>query len=127
MVNLKQLRDAERARPWLYRILRNEYLHRIRDERRSLIVPMENLGELPERETEAAAEIDSATLQAALNDLDETFRTPLILYYFEEMSYKDIAEQLDTPIGTVMSRLARGKQYLKQRLSPATQEQWATE
>ncbi len=118
MARLGQLREPERARSWLYRILRNEYLHRIRDERKQLVVPMDNLGELPEREAEVPPEIDSATLQAALNGLEEAFRTPLILFYFEEMSYRDIAEQLDVPIGTVMSRLARGKAYLKTELSP---------
>ena len=45
------------------------------------------------------------------------FRTPLILFYFEDFSYRDIAEQMDLPIGTVMSRLARAKGYLKGRLS----------
>ena len=44
-------------------------------------------------------------------------RTPLILFYFEEFSYRDIAEQMDLPIGTVMSRLARAKAYLRVKLS----------
>ena len=53
----------------------------------------------------------------ALNDLDEAFRTPIILYYFEEFSYRDIAEQMELPIGTVMSRLARAKVYLRTALT----------
>jgi RNA polymerase sigma-70 factor (ECF subfamily) len=40
----------------------------------------------------------------------------VILYYFEEFSYRDIAEQMDLPLGTVMSRLARAKAYLRERL-----------
>ena len=52
----------------------------------------------------------------ALNDLPEVFRTPMILFYFEEFSYRDIAEQMDLPLGTVMSRLARAKAYLRGRL-----------
>ena len=39
-----------------------------------------------------------------------------MLYYFEEMSYRDIAEQMELPIGTVMSRLARAKTHLRERL-----------
>ena len=58
-------------------------------------------------------------LQEALNELPEGFRTPVILFYFEDMSYRDIAEQMGLPIGTVMSRLARGKAYLRDRLVPS--------
>jgi RNA polymerase sigma-70 factor (ECF subfamily) len=55
-------------------------------------------------------------LQEALNDLPEVFRTPIILYYFEDFSYRDIAEHMELPLGTVMSRLARAKAYLRNRL-----------
>jgi RNA polymerase sigma-70 factor, ECF subfamily len=116
---LAQLRDPDKARGWLFRILRNEYLRRIRGEKRIRVVPLDGTRELAESAAEESSlpPIDSATLQAALNDLDESFRTPLILFYFEEFSYKDIADQMDLPIGTVMSRLARGKVYLKDRLT----------
>jgi RNA polymerase sigma-70 factor (ECF subfamily) len=94
-------------------------LHRVRDEKRHRIVPLDAVGELPEREANGSAmpDIDPAALQLALNDLDESFRTPIILYYFEEFSYRDIAEQMELPIGTVMSRLARAKVYLRTALS----------
>ena len=52
-----------------------------------------------------------------LGEMPETFRTPLILYYFEDFSYKDIAEQMNVPLGTVMSRLARAKTFLRERLT----------
>ena len=55
-------------------------------------------------------------LAALLNELPETFRTPIILFYFEEFSYRDIEEQMNVPLGTVMSRLARAKTFLRQRL-----------
>lgn len=113
---LGQLRDVERAKSWLFRILRNAYLHRIRDDRRRKLIPLDGLDELVGREDTPPPEFDPATLQDALDELDETFRTPLILFYFEEFSYKDIAEQMDLPIGTVMSRLARAKGYLKTKL-----------
>ena len=60
--------------------------------------------------------VDSVQLQEALNALPEAFRTPIILFYFEDFSYRDIAEQLNVPLGTVMSRLARAKTFLRQRL-----------
>ena len=67
---------------------------------------------------ESPPDIDPARLQEVLNELDEPFRTPLILFYFEDFSYREIAEQMDLPIGTVMSRLARAKGYLRTRLTP---------
>jgi RNA polymerase sigma-70 factor (ECF subfamily) len=115
-LNLDQLRDASRARPWLFSILRNAYLHRIRADRHHPCVPLEAVGDLAEPLPEVLPEIDPERLQQALNELPEAFRTPVILYYFEDFGYRDIAEQMDLPIGTVMSRLARAKAYLRSRL-----------
>lgn len=116
---LAQLRDAERAKSWLFSILRNLYLHRVRAEQQHRMVSLETVGEVPEPTPEQLPEIDPARLQEALDDLPELFRTPIILYYFEEFSYRDIGEQMDLPLGTVMSRLARGKAYLRSRLLQA--------
>jgi RNA polymerase sigma-70 factor, ECF subfamily len=118
--NLPQLREVDRVRGWLFRILRNEYLHRVRNERRNHQVAWESLGDVADEEEplDTTPDVDPAKLQAALNELEESFRTPLILFYFEEFSYRDIAEQLDLPIGTVMSRLARAKTYLRAKLFP---------
>ena len=118
LVRVSQLREPDKAKGWLFRILRNVYLHRVRDEKRHQTVALDSVGELPATDSEEPPAIDPRVLQDALNELDETFRTPLILFYFEEFSYKDIAEQMDLPIGTVMSRLARAKGYLKTRLAP---------
>jgi RNA polymerase sigma-70 factor, ECF subfamily len=114
---LLQLRDKERAKSWLFSILRNAYLHRVRSSKVEKQVSLDGIAELPERVTDAVPEVDSAQLQIALNELPEMFRTPLILYYFEEFSYRDIAEQMNVPMGTVMSRLARAKTFLRQRLA----------
>lgn len=120
IIRLPQLREPEKARAWLYRILRNIYLHRIRDEKRKRVVPLEHAGELAERNGEASnlPDVDPEKLQGALDELDEAFRTPLILYYFEDFSYRDIADQMELPIGTVMSRLARAKTHLRAKLFP---------
>ena len=119
IARLPQLREPDRAKAWLFRILRNGYLHRVRDARRHRTVPLDSVGDIAEDCPDAAPEIDPTRLQEALDDLDESFRTPLILFYFEEFSYRDIAEQMDLPIGTVMSRLARAKAYLRGRLTPS--------
>ena len=117
---LDQLRDPARAKAWLFSILRNAYLHRRRAARQEHVVSLEWVGDLPERLPEPLPEIEPERLQQALNELPEGFRTPLILYYFEDFSYRDIAEQMELPMGTVMSRLARAKAHLRVRLlSPA--------
>lgn len=115
---LGQLRDPERARPWLFSILRNAYLHQVRSDRPHLI-SLDAVGDLAEVPAEPLPEIEPERLQQVLNELPEMFRTPIILYYFEDFSYRDIAEQMDLPLGTVMSRLARAKAHLRVRLQPA--------
>jgi RNA polymerase sigma-70 factor (ECF subfamily) len=117
-LNFSQLRDPGRARAWLFSILRNAYLHRARATRQQACLPLEAVGDLPEALPEALPEVDPEQLQQALNDLPEVFRTPIVLYYFEDFGYRDIAEQMDLPLGTVMSRLARAKAYLRSRLLP---------
>jgi RNA polymerase sigma-70 factor (ECF subfamily) len=117
-LRLGQLRDPARARSWLFSILRNEYLHHSRRaERGRPCVSLEDVGEVPQRPGPDLPEVDPDQLQQALNELPEVFRTPLILYYFEEFSYRDIAEGMDLPMGTVMSRLARAKAWLRGRLA----------
>ena len=103
---LGQLRDAGNARAWLCTIARNSYLKSLRRRKNGAVVSLESVAE-PVEELPAEIPIDSQELQAALDDLPEEFRTPLILFYFEEFSYREIAEQMDVPIGTIMSRLAR--------------------
>jgi RNA polymerase sigma-70 factor (ECF subfamily) len=115
-LHLSQLRDPSRAKPWLFSILRNAYLHRVRADRQQRCVSLDGVGDLPEALPESLPDIDPEQLQQALNDLPEVFRTPIILYYFEDFGYRDIAEQMDLPLGTVMSRLARAKAYLRTRL-----------
>jgi RNA polymerase sigma-70 factor (ECF subfamily) len=113
---LSTLRDPERARPWLFSILRNAYLHRVRTDRSHPKVSLDAVGDVAADLPPDVPEIGPEQLQLALNELPEGFRTPVILFYFEDMSYRDIAEQMNLPIGTVMSRLARAKAHLRDRL-----------
>ncbi|MDP6447965.1 MAG: sigma-70 family RNA polymerase sigma factor, partial [Pirellulaceae bacterium] len=61
-------------------------------------------------------EIDGQRIQMAVAELPDEFRVVLVMFYFEELSYKEIAEQLDLKIGTVMSRLSRAKGRLRHKL-----------
>jgi RNA polymerase sigma-70 factor (ECF subfamily) len=119
---LGQLREASKVKAWLFRILRNIYLLRLRNDRRHGLISLDDIGELPEAAAEPVPDIEPGQLQQALNELPEIFRTPVILFYFEDFSYRDIAEQMDLPIGTVMSRLARSKAFLRSRLLAPVRE-----
>ncbi len=115
--NLHQLREPEHAKSWLFSILRNTYLNGRRRRKQSQIVSLESAPEPSETEDEAA-QLRLEELQSVLDELPDEFREPLILFYFQELSYKEIADLLDVPLGTVMSRLARGKKHLRKRLAP---------
>src|SRR4051794_14035098 len=91
-LNYGQLRDPARAKPWLFSILRNAYLHRVRSRKQESCISLDDFGDVAEGAPEPSPEIDSEQLQQALNELPEVFRTPIILYYFEDFSYRDIAE-----------------------------------
>ncbi len=122
-----QLREPMCAKAWLCAIVRNTYLKSLRRRNGAVLVSLDNIAEPTETFPENAV-LDREALQNALNELPEEFRTTLILFYFEEFSYKEIAEQMDVPLGTVMSRLARGKLHLRRRLvslQPAACEQGA--
>ena len=103
-VNLGQLRSAEAARSWLFAILRNCYL---KSRRRRLPVNAASVeidvNEIPAPTT--ASPIDRERLQAALDELPEEHKLVLLMFYFEDCSYREMAAQLDVPLGTVMSRL----------------------
>jgi RNA polymerase sigma-70 factor, ECF subfamily len=115
-LKLAQLRDPARAKAWLFSILRNAYLHRVRACKQEHAISLDWVGDLPDRLPDPLPDVEPERLQRALGELPEVFRTPLILYYFEDFSYRDIAEQMDLPMGTVMSRLARAKAHLRARL-----------
>jgi RNA polymerase sigma-70 factor (ECF subfamily) len=112
------LREMSKAKSWLFTTLYREFLRgRRRDSRAT------SLEDLPPGEQDIAAEdvdrvarLDSATVVSALQSVDEVFRAPLTLFYLEDLSYLEIAEALEVPIGTVMSRLSRGKAQLRAAL-----------
>lgn len=112
---LDQLRDESKAGSWLTAILRTTFLKSVRRRRPVDASSLElDVGEIPADATDDP--IDREQLQAALNDLSDDYRVVLLMFYFEQSSYKEIAEQLDLPIGTVMSRLSRAKGRLRAAL-----------
>jgi RNA polymerase sigma-70 factor, ECF subfamily len=107
-----QLRKVDAAASWLFAILRNCFF---KDKQRRRPAAAADLaldidlipGDAP------PADVDRDQLQAALDRLPEGYRLAVVMFYFEECSYREIADELNVPIGTVMSRLARAKEQLR--------------
>lgn len=113
-----QLRDKRRVKSWLFTTLHREFLGLVRRRNRFEHHEMDEVdSELPTVDPTIVNDLDAHSALAALQDIDEIYRAPLTLFYLEQHSYKEIAEILDIPLGTVMSRLARGKTQLRERLS----------
>lgn len=111
---LDQLRKPEHSRAWLFTIVRNIFLKQVRRSSVASQLPLDAISEPITAENDSS--VDAEDLQLILNELPEEFRAPLILFYFQELSYREIAVQLDVPIGTVMSRLSRAREHLRKRL-----------
>jgi RNA polymerase sigma-70 factor (ECF subfamily) len=115
------LREAEKAKSWLFTTLYREFLRGRRRGERMTALDTVNEAEVEQvtLAPETVASVDAEVVMAALQEVDEAFRAPLTLFYIEELSYQEIADVLEIPIGTVMSRLSRGKSQLRARLTAA--------
>ncbi len=123
-----QFKRGTNLRAWLYTILHNTWRNQRRDASRDAV-------EVDSEQVEQAATVATgseafetperilmrstldADLQAALDDLPDAFRQAVWLRDVEEFTYAEIAEMMSVPIGTVMSRISRGRRLLFERLS----------
>jgi RNA polymerase sigma-70 factor, ECF subfamily len=119
--NLGQLRSVGMVKSWLFAILRNCFL-RDRQKRRPVLATDIELRIDTVQADLQKEEHDRDQLQKALDQLPDAFRLATVMFYFEECSYQEIADRLDVPIGTVMSRLARAKANLRQLLLKSEQK-----
>jgi len=121
--------EGTNLRAWLYRILTNTFINTYRKRRREPVTVHEDFTDewflydrLAERSAEQAAEatvleaMPDEDVRAALEALPEGFRMAVLLADVEGFPYKEIAKILDVPIGTVMSRLHRGRKALQRAL-----------
>ncbi len=114
---LGQVRKAESVRSWLFTILRHRFVKTSRQRRPIPAGSIElNVDNIP-TPVPAAEAIDREALQQALDELPPAYRAVVTMFYYEDCSYREIAENLDVPIGTVMSRLARAKAHLRSALA----------
>jgi RNA polymerase sigma-70 factor (ECF subfamily) len=113
-----QLRDSSKVKSWLFTTLHREFLE---SRRRQTRFPHYELslveGELPPISPSRLNQLDFAQVLKALARVEAIYQAPLVLFYLEDYAYKEIAQILDVPMGTVKSRIARGIAQLKNALS----------
>lgn len=119
---------------WLFRILRNAFINRGKHEAAAPAAVDFTDHEVEDRRRAAAELADLRDLaglsdehfdervKAAVDGLSETYRMPLVLFALGDLSYKEIADTLEIPIGTVMSRLHRARSLLKADLARYARE-----
>jgi RNA polymerase sigma-70 factor (ECF subfamily) len=116
--------DGTNFKAWILRIVTNLYINRYRQRQRGpqmasleedgVYEPVAEEGEVPDRRL--FDELVGAEVEEALKSVPDDFRTAVILSDIEGMSYQEIAEATNVPIGTVRSRLARGRALLRKAL-----------
>ena len=120
-----ELKDPTSVKRWLFTTLHRKFLQVCRRRDRFSHEPInEAAQDLPHVAAEVVNRIDAQTLVAALDQIDEDSRTPLVLYYIEDLSYKEIGDTLEIPLGTVQSRIARAKIKLFQLLAEPDLDLW---
>ncbi|MEZ4706597.1 MAG: sigma-70 family RNA polymerase sigma factor [Caldilineaceae bacterium] len=115
---LKQYNSDHKFSTWVFSIANNHCIDRLRKRRTTSVSiddnpVLQNLeGNPPMPEREAMSSEQAAEIQALLNELDADYRTPLILRYWEELSYDEIAQTMDITVSAVKSRLFRARQKM---------------
>lgn len=120
MQKFDQLKDPKKCKSWLFVIARNLFLSSATKMNDKYFLDYDDVSYMMPDESMAA---DSATkngysdhVQHHMDRLSDKYRRPLEMAVLEDYSYKEIARKLGIPMGTVMSRIARGKAFLKKEI-----------
>lgn len=123
--NLQSFDTARRFSPWLYRVAHNEFINSLKSRKGKEHFSLFDFDVLlPHPVAEETADQESYRreikrwLDSSLEKLDDKYREPLTLYYFEEMDYQEIADILQIPTSTVGVRLQRGRALLRKFTNP---------
>ena len=118
-VNIRSFDAKRKFSPWIYRIAHNEFVNALKKKKtdKLALVDFDVFFPHPAAKEAADSDVDRADLRRMLDECMEKlpmkYREPLILYYFEEMGYREIADVMHLPVSTVGVRLQRGKALLK--------------
>jgi RNA polymerase sigma-70 factor (ECF subfamily) len=110
-----RLRDGSKLRAWLFGIARRTLMDRFREHYARFPTADVDVAEVPSATPEDTGDIE--TLEQALERLPFVEREALTLFYLRELSLNEIADALNVPVGTVKSRLFRGRRLLRQQMS----------
>ncbi len=109
-----QLKDVTKVKSWLFTTLHREFLETHRRRHRFPHYELEEVGaELPALDPETVSRLDAVAATQLLAEIDPQFQAPLALFYLQDYAYKEIAEVLEIPLGTVKSRISRGLAQLQ--------------
>ena len=120
-VNLQSYNSSMRFNPWIYRIAHNEFVNKIAWKSIRKLVPIDSDELIPlaisapeDVMRDALKEDEKRMMEGHLSQLDDKYKTPIILFYYDDLSYDEISDVLCIPPNTVGVRIKRGKDKLKE-------------
>lgn len=123
-VNLQSFDATQKFNPWIYRIAHNEFVNRIAWKSIRKFVPIDSDELIPlaisapeDVMRDALKEDDKRIMEQYLSQLDDKYKTPIILFYYDDLSYEEISDILQIPPNTVGVRIKRAKDKLKEIIS----------
>jgi RNA polymerase sigma-70 factor (ECF subfamily) len=119
-INLQSFNPSMKFNPWIYRIAHNEFVNKIAWKSIRKFVPIDSDELIPlaisakeDVMRDALQEDEKRLMERHLSQLDDKYKTPIILFYYDQLSYEEISDILQIPPNTVGVRIKRGKDKLK--------------
>lgn len=114
LLSIHQLRNPEYFSTWLFRILIRECYKLLREQKK--MIPYKDEVLLKKLESKDDIELDFSYVEEALSKLNTSYQTSIILFYYHDLSIKDISEVMEKPVSTVKTHLRRARNKLKSEI-----------